>query len=312
MKKSNYILGSGLVALLCRKILGDSWKIVPLGPSKFYSTGVPALGDDFLVHDLAVSDILKDFGLDTIPMMYKRPFSMGGQLLYNQAFISSYLSRMGLPDNPLVRGSLKTDFMVYQFSCLQLWKKLVDEFVGEIRQFFANNKSKGISAIKDGVMYFKSQDGGEVPIEYDNIISTVPDHVLCDLLKINCDNRFGDLYFYFIGSSAIDIEKADQVLVCDDVIPFHRCTKIRNNHLIEVLDMYHENPMRVFAPIFGNNHDIIKTSYIEKGYPYPGKVDYEFLKSKNIEVIGSLAQCDPLMDMSSCIKRIVNMANRNA
>ena len=307
MKTYNYIIGSGLVALLCRKILGDSWRIVPLGPSKFYSGNVPALGDDFIVYDEVVSGLLREWNLNTIPIMFKRPFSAGGQLLYAQTFISDYLSRMGLPDNPVVRNSLKSDVTVYPFSCLQLWKMLVSEFLVEIRQFFTEHNAKGISKIADGKMFFNSDDGVK-QIEYGKIISTVPNFVLSDLLNIRDDNRYGDLYFYYVNSDQIDIDKADQVLVCDDVIPFHRCTKIKNNHLIEVLDVYHENPMRVFAPTFGNNFDIIKTHYIEKGYPYPGSVNEQFLAANNIEVVGSLAQCDPLMDISSCIKRIVRLS----
>ncbi len=311
MKTYNYILGSGLVALLCRKILGDTWRIVPLGPSKFYSTNVPAFGDDFLVYDEVVSDIVKEWNLSVVPLMYKRPFSVGGQLMYAQTFITDYLARMGLEDNPHTRQSLKTDVMVYPFSCLQLWKRLVAEYLGEIRQFFADHKAKGISRISDNKMWFGSDNGVEIPIEYNQIISTVPNHLLSKFLNIRDPNKYGDLYFYFVNSSQIDIDNADQVLVCDDVIPFHRCTKIKNNHLIEVLDIYHEHPQQVFAPIFGNNFDILKTGYIEKGYPYPGQVNSTILKANNIEVIGSLAQCDPLMDMSSCIKRIANLVNKN-
>lgn len=308
MKNYNYILGSGLVALLCRKILGDTWRIVPLGPSKFYSSNVPALGDDFLVYDDIVADLAKEWNLNVVPMMYKRPFSVGGQLMYAQTFIADYLNRMGLPDNPIVRNSLKPDVMVFQFSCLQLWRKLVNEFIGEIKQFFADNEAKGISRIKDGKMWFSTSNGVEKPIEYNKIISTVPNFVLCDLLKVKDPNKYGDLYFYFIESAKIDIDKADQVLICDSVIPFHRCTKIKNRFLIEVLDEYHENPMQVFSAVFGNNFDILKAAYVEKGYPYPGDVNQKFLDTLNIDVVGSLAQCDPLMDMSSCIKRIIRMS----
>jgi len=304
----NYILGSGLVALLCRKVLGPDWKIIPLGPSRFYSQGVPAWGDDFIVYDDKLKDFFDDWGFDTLPLFFNRPLSAGGTLVYNDVFLNDYLNRLEISDDPIARQYFKTDFTVFGFSCIQLWNKLIKELLPDIKSFYQKHKnSRGIETIRDHKISIKT-DHGYSYIEYDNLISTVPYHVLSDMAGIEDNNLYDDIYYYYIEDDSLDIEKANQVLVCDAQIPFHKCTKINNKrYLIEIIGDYYENIYEVLFPVLGGTFEIKTANLIRKGFSTTSLMNDEWLSNNNVTTIGSLAQCDPLMDIGSCLKRTIKV-----
>lgn len=307
--KSNVILGSGLVALLCRKILGSNWKIIPIAPSRFYSKGVPALGDDFVIHDQSVLEIIKDWGLNTSPLFFNRPYSVSGSLVYNDVFSNMYLERIGLEPNKQVMDYYKTNFTVFSFSCIQLWNKLLREFIDDIKSFqikFPNYKN--ISKITDNTITLNSNE----IIEYDNMISTIPYYKLCSMMGIPFNGTLKDIYHYYIRDDNLDIDNANQVLICDESIPFHKCTKIsKNKYLFEIIDTYYENIQEELSKTLGNEFEIISGSMIENGHVMPSKINNGFLDEQKITCVGSYAQCDPLIDIGSSVKRIHNLLKKN-
>lgn len=305
----NYILGSGLIAFICKKILGDNWTIIPISPSRFYSKGVPALGDDFIIHDKAIFEIIKEWNLNTSPIFYKRPFSTAGSLLYNNAFTNEYLTKVGFASNKQIIDYYKTDFTVYSFSCLQLWNLLIQEYIKEVKQFYNNHSdAKNIYKIANHEIILNNN----TKIEYDKLISTIPYYALCELLNTNDDNKYLDAYYYFIQDDGINLENADQVLISDINIPFHKCTKIRKQHyLFEIIDQYFDDIFQLFSPIIGTNFEIKNAYVINKAHVIPGNTNNKLLNINDITCIGSYAQCDPLMDVGSCIKRVYNLLNKN-
>jgi len=46
----NIILGSGIIGLLAKLILGQDWKIIPFYRSRYFSFN-PALDDNFIIRD---------------------------------------------------------------------------------------------------------------------------------------------------------------------------------------------------------------------------------------------------------------------
>lgn len=307
--KSNYILGSGLVALICRKILGPDWKIIPFGPSRSYGKGIPALGDDFVHYDNSVLDIISNWGLNTSPLFYKRPLSISGSLLYNKSFINEYLAKAKLPQNRLYEDYFKSDFTVFGFSCLQMHRMLLRELLEDIRSFSSSHKNyKKVKSIKNHTIIL---DSGEV-LEYDNVISTVPYYALCEMINIENTGAFLDLYYYFIQDDNVDLESANQALVCDQEVFFNKCTKIsKNKYLFEVIGEYYDDIQREFSQIIGSDFEILSGAMIQNGYPLHSIINNQELECNNITCIGSHAQCDPLMDISSVIKRVSNLLNKN-
>jgi hypothetical protein len=301
-----YILGSGIVALACKKILGNEWEIIPFKPSRFYSTGVPAWGDDFIVYNNDVLEIIKDWGIDKVPLIFKRPISFGGQLVYNNVFVGEYLDKIGIDKNELIIDYFKTDYMVFNFSCLQMWNYLLKHSINEIKSFFAKyNKCKSIN-IKDHKILINNNDI-ITEIEYDKIISTIPFNTLSKIMNLGLKTESKDVYHYYIYDESINIENANQVLIADQNIPFHKCTKIKHKHyLFESLE-YLDNPYDIMKMMLGDKFDIIKVNMIENGHPKK----HDIPKIENITCIGRNAQSDPLMDIGSCLRRIYNLKNKN-
>lgn len=309
-KSKKYIIGSGIVALACRKILGSDWNIIPFGPSRFYTDKV-SWGDNYILYDNTVADLIVGWSLDKTPILYKRPFSYGGRLIYNTSFVDEYISRLGIDSDKMLRPYFKTDFTVFNFSSTALWKYLVTQNIDNIKSFYSQYKDvKGIDSIKDNRIIFKSENS-VIDLEYDQLISTIPYNSFANMT--NLSNGEGiQCYYYIIKDDKIDIEKANQVLICDSVIPFNKCTKLKNNiYMVEVYNDYYDKPYDVFSPVFGNSFEILETHTISDAIMKPFDINMEFVNNNNIVLIGSNAQCDPLMDISSCIKRIGNLLNKN-
>jgi hypothetical protein len=309
-RSKKYILGSGLVALACRKILGDDWNIIPLGPSRFYTDKI-SWGDNYIVYDNIIADLVKDWPFDKIPMFYKRPFSFGGQLLYSSTFVDSFLEKSNIEINPVSRQYFKTDFTAFNFSTSTLWKYLVKHNLNNIKSYYSEHQSvKGIEFIKDNCIWLKT-DTGHTTLEYDQLISTIPFNPLADMVGISNRSESVPCYYYVIKDEKIDLEKANQVLVCDSVIPFNKCTRIKNGiYLVEVYKDYYDNPYNIFKTVFSNSFDILDTHFINDAIPVLYEYDKKFFEDKNIVLIGSNAQCDPLMDIGSCLKRIGKLINK--
>lgn len=309
-RSKKYIIGSGLTALACRKILGNDWNIIPLGPSRFYTDKI-TWGDNYIVYDNMVADLIKSWPFDMIPIFYKRPFSFGGQLLYNNSFVESFLEKSKIDKNPISLQYFKTDFTSFNFNTSALWKFLVKENLDNIKMFYSEYPNvKGIDSIKDGCILLKNGDSN-IALEYDQVISTIPFNSMASMIGILDRNQEIPCYYYVIKSDKIDIEKANQVLICDDMIPFNKCTRIKNGiFMVEVYNEYYENPYNVFRLVFGDSFEILGTHYIDNAIPMSYKINYKNFEDKNIILIGSNAQCDPLMDIGSCLKRIGNLINK--
>ena len=80
----NAILGSGLIGMLARDILGDGWTLIPVGRSRFYSFQ-PALADNYIAIDETINEYMKRFTF--LPLIHKTAFSLGGELTYNKHLV---------------------------------------------------------------------------------------------------------------------------------------------------------------------------------------------------------------------------------
>lgn len=309
--QSKVILGSGLVALICRKILGSDWKIIPIGPSRFYAQGVPALGDDFVIYDDSTADLVRSWNVSNqnIPILYKRPLSISGELLYNNTFIEGYLEKIGVEPTTQAIDYYKSDFTVFPFSCVQLHKKLLAEFIDEIRGFYPQHKgAKKIAAINDHEIIIDNGDR----IEYDQMISTIPYEALAQMLNIPAPKCYADSFFYLIRDDNIDLEGADQALVEDLTIPFHKCTKInKNTYLLESLE-YHEDIYNALNPVLGSAFDILDAKIVKNCHVVNGPINIPVLEQNGIICVGSHAQCDHMIDIGSVIKRVLNLLKRRS
>ena len=150
-------------------------------------------------------------------------------------------------------------------------------------------------------------DSDEV-IEYENIISTIPYYALTEMLKIPNTGKFTDSYYYYVQDDSIDIESANQVLICDPEVAFHKCTKLsRNKYVFEIIDNYVEDIQVELSRVIGSGFEILSGAMVEHGHIHKSPIADTYLEEQNITCIGSYAQCDPLIDIGSVIKRTHNL-----
>jgi hypothetical protein len=312
--KSKFIIGSGLTAFIARHVLGPEWQILPFGPSRFYSTGVPAYGDDFIISDKTVMGFMNDLGLNTSPIFFNRPINVAGNLLSNDIYISQYLEKVGIPVDKLTLDYYKTDFTVYGTSCLQLWNKLCGMYKNEVVEFMNGHpNSSGVSKISENEITVSDKDGTNFHLEYTDIISTIPYNVLADMCGLQDTSGFKDVYYYYVQSNSIDIGKADQVLISDQEIPFHKCTRIRNNKfLFEIIGEYIEDIYPIMGLMLGRDFDIDHAHVINNAFVNKSVIDNSKLDELNITCIGSYAECDPLMDVSSSVKKLIRLSDQSS
>ena len=91
----NYIFGSGVIGLLAKKILGPTYTVVPFYKSRFFSFN-PALDDNFIIRDQKLDGLITDISGSCSPILYKRSYSIMGDLKsdYNQEYSMVWLNKI--------------------------------------------------------------------------------------------------------------------------------------------------------------------------------------------------------------------------
>ena len=301
----NLILGSGLIGLLAREILGPSYKIIPFGKSRFYSFN-PSLADNFIKMNKDTIEVV-DKLMPSIPRLYKRPFSLSGQLLYDkQAVIDLYLDKVH--DNSVGVGNLLLDttFMVHGVSCNALYSHLLLKYMGEIKDSISEGLSKPTRLAKDYAIF-----GGH-KIAYDNIISTIPLTVLYKLFSLSplLDSKTVTIVKINSNNGCFDFEGANQVLIADSMFSFYKVVEINKNQYVF---FFHEevNDYAQYISAFSENQLKVERILEFKEYiPADDPPDIKFLEDFNIWCVGSYAQWDDFMTVSASIRRIFQLLGK--
>lgn len=307
-----YIIGSGLVGLLAKMILGDEWQLIPQKRSRYY-TFDPILADNFIVREEGdVDETIKSFsplaGMGSI-IYYKRAFSLAGQLLYkeNDMTVGPYLAKIYGDKTPTLAPKLiQTGFWVYSLTAKALHDGLLKLHIEEIKK----NPYEALSIdLRERKMIIRNISGTDPQkIEFDKIVSTVPLDVLYRWCGINDQLESRSICYYHIRTKKVDLEKADQALVCDDSIDFFKVTRTKNvnEYLFWTFDQI-ENPHSYFGMFLNYDLDILDAFRIEGALPLGDPPDLKGLESAGIHCVGSNAQWDDFMDVSSCIKRLTRL-----
>lgn len=304
----NLILGSGLIGNLARKILGGSWEWAPFKRSRYFSFEIP-FADNFVVFDKTVDDFMRQFGNQT-PIFYKRPISYQGMLMYQDLPIvqDPYLRKLYGDDvPPLAKTLLRSTFTIYPMSALELHHALEEQHkdlvgtgvrkFGEVNEIDLNTKT---------ITCFHKTTGQATKFEFDKVISTIPLNALFRLCKLSDSSlKAKAICYYHIATDAVDLEGAEQSLVADLDIKFFNVYRTKKNHYVFCTFEPLENPLQYFGGILNFKIDILEARRIEDALPISLAPDLSFLASKGITCVGSNAQWDDLMDVSSCVKRLL-------
>lgn len=300
----NYILGSGIIGLTARHILGADWQVVPFYKSRFFSSN-PPLDDNFLCRherlDYIIDKLLPSKLVNSI--FYKRSWSLNGILSTNgdSIVINDWLDKVygnDVPGQSLPYYLQKDIFQIYNnVRISEIYKALLDLYLPMLKQ----NSTAGMpTSIKDGYIYF-----GEERKPYDNIISTIPADVLYGLTGRNSLLKTKDLHYLHLYTEELDFEGANQIMVADRNIEFFKVSNIApSRYLFYFLnDILHPG---IYMQNFLKKFEIIDGTMVKQALTLGNTIDIGILKKENIHPIGSYAVWDPCLDVASCFLRLLN------
>ena len=294
----NFIIGSGLIGMIAKSILGDSWELVTQKRSRYYSFN-PVLADNNIIVSPETEGFVKSLFPMATPILRSRCASLGGQLFNecDESLAESYIrkvygDRLALP--------LKTKFFVYDVTAKQLHDRLQETHRNEI----ANSRSEVLKLDLDNHI-LTVKVGNEIKsVEFDRVISTVPLTALMDWAGIEHNFEAKTVCYYHIRTTKIDLEGADEALVCDETIPFFKCIKLGDtDYMFWTFDGI-DSPQELFGSILGYDFEIVEVFRINDAIPIGSPPNLSWMSEHGVHCVGSNSQWDDMIGISSCIKRI--------
>jgi hypothetical protein len=295
------ILGSGIVGLLAKEILGDQWSIVPFSRSRFYSFR-PALADNFIIRDERIDDLIAHFG-GKISFIYKTFYSLGGSLLPpNDMIINAWLNKVfgtDVPSQALPCIKSRGDHFIYNIRVNQLYNQLQHK---HSQNLITDSKKGNISEIGEHYLIWGGQK-----IEFDHMISTIQLSKLFELTKLpHYKLPTAQVWYYHVETNNLNFEGANQTLVVDDNIDFFKVSNIAENRYL----FYFSRDIPIPGPYFMQfiqQFDLIDGTTISEAIPKGQKPDLTLLNKLGIECIGAMAEHDYFMDLGSCLVKLLRL-----
>lgn len=302
------ILGSGIVGLLAKIILGNEWKIIPFGKSRYYSFKVP-LADNILIRDEKIDHFLSSELKIICSMLYPYTacYSVQGQLvkkldpILNEAWLyKMYGEQYPTQAKPYYeRRILNT---VYGVRITELYKQLQSNFIHEI---VAENDIGKVTKIGNGFI-----ERGDKITQFDKLVSTIPLNSFLKLRQTPHTLQSNDTYVYHIQSEDLDLEGANQCYVIDNDIAFYKVTRISPDKRYLFYSTKDIELPGIYFKQFMNNLNILDYTKVPEAMPLGERPDLQLLEKENIFCVGSNAEWDDCRDVSSCILRLLKIAGK--
>jgi hypothetical protein len=297
-----FILGSGLVGVIAKEILGDGWEIIPQGHSRYYSFD-PALADNYIRVTDSIREIITT-GMELRTL--SRAFSFGGSLVWQPHgwLLDAYASKVYGEPHPILNKIFRQEIQVFGLRCNDLYKILMNRHISTIKE----------SNVKYGEVVEITQDSiitttGRFP--YERILSTIPLDVLLKALKKPNDLKARDVWMYQVQTDALDFEGADEVLVLDEAFDFYKCYKLGKLDYQFFCLKEIRTPVEYFGAFTGGRLKVSPVARTKVANAIPQSVnppDLSLLETEHrIQCIGSNAQWDDMIDINTCILRILKM-----
>ena len=303
----NYIIGSGLVAFLAKHMLPD-WEIIPSGKSRFFQYDV-ATCDGYVIYNDTVLDVVRSILIGCSnditplmsPMMFKRAISFGGELVFNrnEALLSQWLRKVYGADAPAYSFELfPTEFFVYGMSAMSMFRALEQKSLASFRKSIERQES--IVSVYPQEKYIRTSHR---ELEYDKCISTVPLDAFLKWCGMPEKLYARDMHTCLIQTNKIDFEGASEALIADQEIDFYKCTRISRDlyqffSVIEIPQVAHY--ISLMVPEF----DIVSGTCVKNAIPVGKRPGLTTLEKLGVYCVGSTAQWDDFMDITSCLMRL--------
>lgn len=301
---NKYILGSGLTGLVARHILGDGWKLIPFGRSRFYSTR-PVLGDNFILRSDEFDKILLELEFQPRTYQFTRAFSLAGRLIFSeQSFVKdAYIDKVfGAEQHPAAHLLTKTELTVYKTPAVELYLALLARYVDEIRTSVSTHGK--VVGISDHIIKTEKSS-----LEFDKIVSTIPLSTLFEYLGKSSDLPARDVWYYHVKTPAINLEGARESFVVDKPFDFFKVTHVGpQEYLFHCLrDLI--NPERYLGAFLDSRLEVLNQTNISKAIPVGQPPDLKIIEEAGIYPVGDHGQWDCFMDVASSVNRIRKISN---
>lgn len=302
----NVILGSGIVGLLAKAILGDSWKVIPFYKSRFFSFN-PALDDNFIISDDEIDPFVKQLmGKMPAKFNYNKAWSIQGQLYpaFDEGICGDWLANIfgqQVPAHAVAYHKDRMTFNVYDIRLNEIYKSLVSQYMPTLTEEAKKGKVTKISDHK----IFREND----VVEYDQIVSTIPLNTLCGLMDYNAKLESKPIHYIHLATKDLDFEGYNQVMVADAAFGFYKAANIAPGRFLVYCQEEIPDPGAYFMA-FMKSFDIIDGTSIDNAIPLGDIPKLDAIEKQDIFCVGSYAQWDWCADVGSNIKRLVRFANR--
>jgi len=305
----NVIFGSGIVALLARIILGDSWKVIPFYRSRFFSFN-PALDDNFIICDETLDqfilDLMKSRSLQKFE--YKLAWSVGGGLVrqWDDGLCKDWAHKlfgMDVPSQTVPYMKSRMDLRVYDIRANNLYGSLQQTFIEELKA----ESGKGLIT-EVGDHHFV-RDG--VREDFDQCVSTIPLDALLGLMNTEHSLKARTIHYLHMETESLDFEGSNQTLVTDQLFDFYKVTNVAPNRYLFYCHNEIPNP-GIYFMSFMDKFEILDGTSIEGAIPLGDIPKLDAVENRGIFSVGSSAQWDWCMDVGSCIIRLLKYAQRGS
>lgn len=298
----NYILGSGIIGLMARHLLGPSWKIIPFYKSRIYSFK-PALCDNFIIHDDRLNNIMSEFDVPNSKYSYRIGQSYLGQITQSDSLCEQWLNKVykdAPPPHAIHYWKNRLNISVYNAKINDIYDKLLVKYLPEIKQ----ETQKGlVTKIEDHKIFRSSEIS-----DYDKIINTIPLDALYKILGHNQHLPSRPIYYHHIATDSLNFEGMQQLLVVDRSIPFFKVTNLQQHRYLFYSLEDIPNP-GIFYMNYLNRFDILEGTMLDSAIPMGPLPNNSICNKNDITCIGAYASWDWCLDVGSCILRILNLCN---
>lgn len=293
------ILGSGIVGLLAKEILGDNWTIVPYTRSRFYSFK-PALADNFVIRDDRIDDFIQHYGAKP-SFIYKTLYSLGGALhTGSQPLTDAWLGKtFGSDVPPHLSAYMRSrdGFFIYDLRINVLYERLQAKYQASLQEQCQKGQP---TAIGEHQLTF-----GDKTVEFDHLVSTIPLNKLLELTRANHQQLpVAQIWYYHIETTDLSFEGANQVLVVDDALDFFKVSNIAKDRYLFYFLRNTPIPGPYFMQ-FMQRFEIIDGTTISDALPKGAKPDLTWLDKMGVHCVGAFAEWDSAADVGSSMMRLL-------
>jgi len=303
----NYILGSGLIAFIAKHAL-NSYQILPIGKSRYYQYDVATCDNYIVCHD-DIGDMVKDIAGDTLPIFFKRAYSMRGQLIFNKndGYAATWLQKFYGDEVPAYAPQLiNMDFFVYTASGLDLFKKLEPVHKHSFTEYVQRTDKIIYIDIEEQKIHTEDKQGKQRILEYDHLVNTIPLDAFCRLCKRESKLKTKDLHTCLVRTNDLNFEGATELLIIDDAIDFVKCTQI-SRHIYQFFSTVDIPQLATYLQLIIKKFDIASGTCVHNAIPIGHPPDPAWINEHNITCIGSNAEWNDLIDLSTSIRKIAKL-----